>query len=93
MSFMDDLRKELWEGQADALERLTLWLGPIAFAALVVGGLVVSIWKVAGANLGSYLEGVGAGTGLLTIGHSVHRASRRQRDDGSGTQVPSGTRP
>jgi hypothetical protein len=80
--FLGDVRRELFADsrdgvKKDVVERLTLWLGPVAFFALAAGGLYVSAKELAGASMGSYIEGVGAGTGLLAIGHSVHRASRR----------------
>jgi hypothetical protein len=45
--FLGDVRRELFADsrdgvKKDVVERLTLWLGPVAFFALAAGGLYVS---------------------------------------------------
>ncbi len=65
--------------RADGVERLTLVLGPALFAIIVVGGFIAAVTEWHGTTFGDYLQAVAAGAGLVAIGHSIHRGSRRSR--------------
>ncbi len=70
--------RSLWRG-ASFVERLTLMLGPVLFALLVVGGYIAAVNEWHKMTFGDYLQGVAAGAGLLAVGHGIHRSERLRR--------------
>jgi hypothetical protein len=63
-------------GRPGPLEKLTFVLGPCLFLVVAVGGLLAVVFDWDNLALGDYLQAVGAGAGLLAVGHGIHHAAR-----------------
>jgi hypothetical protein len=56
-------------------EGVLVLFGPIVFIVLVVGIGAIGVFQQ-WLSFADYLGAVGAGAGLLTIGHGIHRVAR-----------------
>jgi steroid 5-alpha reductase family enzyme len=50
--------------------------GPVLFAVIVVVGFLAVRYHWVDLSWADYLGAIGAGAGLLTVGHGIHRAAR-----------------
>jgi hypothetical protein len=70
-------------GFSKLAEVMEFFLGPCLFLVLVVGGYVAVVKEWHGLTIGDYLGAIGAGSGLLAVGHGIHHASRTRTPPGS----------
>jgi hypothetical protein len=65
------------------VERFTFVLGPCVFALLLLAGIAGLIWDWDGLTFGDFLQAAAGGSGLLAVGHGLHRSARlgRQPED------------